>query len=74
VDAVENNNGCITRCKLISSSCARVFRNVMQISRVAPAASEQFHKPNQCVVTPLAVSHGCGLIALYTSPYLTPAG
>jgi hypothetical protein len=29
---------------------------------------------SQCVVTPLALSHGCGLIALYTSPYLTPAG
>jgi hypothetical protein len=29
---------------------------------------------NQCVATPLALSHGCGLIALYTSPYLTPAG
>jgi hypothetical protein len=29
---------------------------------------------NQCVVTPRARSHGCGLIALYTSPYLTPAG
>ena len=28
----------------------------------------------QCVVTPLALSQGCGLIALYTSPYLTPAG
>jgi hypothetical protein len=29
---------------------------------------------NQCVVTPIALSHGCGSIALYTSPYLTPAG
>jgi hypothetical protein len=28
----------------------------------------------QCVVTPLALNQGCGLIALYTSPYLTPAG
>jgi hypothetical protein len=29
---------------------------------------------NQCVATPLALSQGCGLIALYTSPYLTPSG
>jgi hypothetical protein len=29
---------------------------------------------NQCVATPFALSHGCGLIALYTSPYLTPTG
>ena len=48
--------------------------------RALPRGSEQSTarakavQMNQCVVTPLALSHGCGLIALYTSPYLTPAG
>jgi hypothetical protein len=41
-------------------------------SRYAKSGEEL--EPGQCVVTPLALNQGCGLIALYTSPYLTPAG
>ena len=38
------------------------------------AKSGEHVESGQWVVTPLALSQGCGLIALYTSPYLTPAG
>jgi hypothetical protein len=107
VDAVGNNNGCITRCKLIWTSWRCVFLNVMKISRVSskpladcavslatlgwhgwepwhrklrrrtepvPQSEVRNEESDQCVVTPLALSQGCGLIASYTSPYLTPAG
>ena len=108
MDAVGNNNGCITRRKLIWTSWRCVFWNVMKISRVGSrpfadcavtlatpaevgtvgsfgignraaarsryAKSGEHVESGQWVVTPLALSQGCGLIALYTSPYLTPAG
>jgi hypothetical protein len=62
-----------------SSSVSERGRQRLQSAIRASGASnqtlrEQLYKANQCVVTPLALSHGCGLIALYTSPYLTPAG
>jgi hypothetical protein len=99
VDAVGNNNGCITRCKLIWTSWRCVFRNVRKISRVGSkpladpavslatlaevgrcepavrignrAAARSLQRNvgmrnvelDQRVVTPLALSQGCGLIA-----------
>jgi hypothetical protein len=60
-------------------SIAEVGPSALRTSRRADRAIEQSVmceqlRINQCVVTPIALSHGCGSIALYTSPYLTPAG
>jgi hypothetical protein len=58
---------------------AEVGVSVLPTSRRADRAIKQSVmceqlRIHQCVVTPIALSHGCGSIALYTSPYLTPAG
>ena len=114
MDAVGNNNGWITQCKLIWASWMRVLWNVMKISGVghqllasravslatlcrvgsqlravgyrappdraklrtsqAAELSNRRARCDQLNMTPLALSHGSGLIAWYTSPYLTPAG